>query len=148
MGDPIRVLVVDDHPLMRTGIAAMLTHEEDISVVGEAGNGVQALERYRELRPTVTLMDLRMPELDGIGAIKAIVGEFPDARIIALTTYEGDVDIHRAFVAGACGYLNFGLLGMHERAAAARGSLTMRSRPGQGTTVTLDVPLHLARSNE
>jgi len=124
MGDPVRVLVVDDHPLMRTGIAAMLNREPDITVVGEAGNGREAIERYRELRPAVTLMDLRMPELDGIGAITAIVTEFPDARIVALTTYEGDVDIHRALVAGACGYLLKGMVGtevVSATRAVARG---------------------------
>jgi DNA-binding NarL/FixJ family response regulator len=109
---------------MRTGIAAMLNREPDIAVVGEAGNGREAVERYRELRPAVTLMDLRMPELDGIGAITAIVTEFPDARIVALTTYEGDVDIHRALVAGACGYLLKGMVGtevVSATRAVARG---------------------------
>jgi DNA-binding NarL/FixJ family response regulator len=92
--------------------------------VGEAGNGREAIERHRELRPAVTLMDLRMPELDGIGAIAAIVAEFPDARIVALTTYEGDVDIHRALVAGACGYLLKGMVGtevVSATRAVARG---------------------------
>jgi DNA-binding NarL/FixJ family response regulator len=118
------VLVVDDHPLMRTGIAAMLNREPDIAVVGEAGNGREAIERHRELRPTVTLMDLRMPELDGIASIEAIIAESPDARIIVLTTYEGDVDIHRALVAGACGYLLKGMVGaevVSATRAAARG---------------------------
>jgi len=122
--ETIRVLVVDDHPLMRTGIAAMLNREADVAVVGEAGDGREAIERYRELRPTVTLMDLRMPELDGIASIEAIIGEFPDARIIVLTTYEGDVDIHRALVAGACGYLLKGMVGAEVVSAtrtAARG---------------------------
>jgi two-component system, NarL family, response regulator len=129
-----RVLIVDDHPLMRTGIAAMLTRESDIAVVGEAGNGREALERYRELRPDVTLMDLRMPELDGIGAIQAIVSEFPDARIVALTTYEGDVDIHRALVAGACGYLLKGMVGteiVSATRAAARGERVIPSAVAQ-----------------
>lgn len=120
----IRVLIADDHPLMRTGIGAMLSREGDITVVGEAGNGEEAVARYRELRPAVTLMDLRMPELDGIGAIQSIVQEFPDARIVVLTTYEGDVDIHRALVAGACGYLLKGMMGaevVSATRAAARG---------------------------
>ena len=109
---------------MRTGIAAMLNREPDIAVVAEAGNGREAIERYRELRPAVTLMDLRMPDLDGIAAITAIVSEFPDARIVALTTYEGDVDIHRALVAGACGYLLKGMVGtevVSATRAVARG---------------------------
>jgi DNA-binding NarL/FixJ family response regulator len=121
---PIRVLVVDDHPLMRTGIAAMLNHEADITVVGEATSGRDAIELYGQLRPTVTLMDLRMPELDGIAAIEAIVREFPDARIVVLTTYEGDVDIHRALVAGASGYLLKGMACVEvvsATRAAARG---------------------------
>lgn len=126
----VRVLVVDDHPLMRTGIAAMLNREADIRVVGEGGNGREAVERYRELRPSVTLMDLRMPEVDGIGAIEAIIGEFPDARIIVLTTYEGDVDIHRALVAGASGYLLKGMVGgevVEATRAVARGERVIPS---------------------
>src|SRR5580704_6547693 len=130
MGDPVRVLVVDDHPLMRTGIAAMLNREADITVVGEAGDGREAIERYRQLRPAVTLMDLRMPELDGIGAIEAIIREFPDARIVVLTTYEGDVDIHRALVAGASGYLLKGMIGaevVSATRAVARGERVIPS---------------------
>jgi two-component system, NarL family, response regulator len=122
--EPVRVLVVDDHPLMRTGIGAILNREADITVVGEAGNGREAVARYRELRPTVTLMDLRMPELDGIQAIETIMREFPNARIVVLTTYEGDVDIHRALVAGACGYLLKGMVGsevVSATRAVARG---------------------------
>jgi DNA-binding NarL/FixJ family response regulator len=122
--ETINVLVVDDHPLMRTGITAMLNREADIIVVGEAGDGREAIQRFRELRPTVTLMDLRMPELGGIASIEAIISEFPDARIIVLTTYEGDVDIHRALVAGACGYLLKGVVGaevVSATRAAARG---------------------------
>jgi two-component system, NarL family, response regulator len=128
--EKIRVLVVDDHPLMRTGIAAMLNREPDITVVGEAGDGREAIERYRQLRPAVTLMDLRMPELDGIAAIEAIVGEFADARIVVLTTYEGDVDIHRALVAGASGYLLKGMIGaevVSATRAVARGERVIPS---------------------
>src|SRR5215472_13197677 len=127
---PIRVLLADDHPLMRAGIAAMLNRERDITVVGEAGNGREAVDRHRELLPTVTLMDLRMPELDGIGAIQAIVEEFPSARILVLTTYEGDVDIHRALVAGACGYLLKAMVGaevVSAARAAARGERVIPS---------------------
>jgi two-component system, NarL family, response regulator len=102
---PIRVIAVDDHPLIRAGLDAVISAESDIQLVGEAANGAEALERYRELKPDVVLMDLRMPVMDGVAAIKALVGEFPDARVIALTTYEGDEDIYRALSAGAKGYV-------------------------------------------
>jgi DNA-binding NarL/FixJ family response regulator len=104
-GSPIRVLVADDHPVVRNGLVGVIAQQPDFAVVGEAANGQQALERYREHRPDVVLMDLRMPGMDGVSAIEAIRKEFPDARILALTTYEGDVDIHRALGAGARGYL-------------------------------------------
>ncbi len=112
----------------------MLNREPDISVIGEAGTGREALERFRDLRPTVVLMDLRMPDLDGIAATRAIVDEFPDARIVVLTTYEGDVDIHRALVAGACGYLMKGMVGAEVVAAtraAARGERVIPSAVAQ-----------------
>ena len=103
--EKIRVLVADDHPLMREGIAAVIQGAEDIIVVGEAGNGQQAIEMFRVLRPDVTLMDLRMPIINGIDAIKAIRVEFPTSRFIVLTTYQGDVQALRALKAGAMGYL-------------------------------------------
>jgi DNA-binding NarL/FixJ family response regulator len=104
-GAPIRVLVADDHPVVRSGLAGVIGQQAELTLVGEAANGREALERFREHRPDVVLMDLRMPGMDGVSAIQAIRAEFPDARILALTTYEGDVDIHRALEAGARGYL-------------------------------------------
>jgi DNA-binding NarL/FixJ family response regulator len=101
----IRILSVDDHPLLREGIAAVIEGQADMVVVAEATNGREAIERFREWRPDVTLMDLQMPELSGIDAIIAIRREFPHARIVVLTTYRGDVQALRAFKAGASGYL-------------------------------------------
>jgi two-component system NarL family response regulator len=101
----IRILVADDHALVRQGIAAVVGRETDMSVVGEAGDGRQAVERFRVLQPDVTLMDLGMPVMDGVLAMKTIRAEFPRSRFIALTVYEGDEDIHRALQAGAQAYL-------------------------------------------
>jgi len=101
----IRVLCVDDHPLIRKGIASILANEPDMELVAEASDGREAVRVFRESHPDVTLMDLRMPELDGIAATRAIREEFPAARIIALTSYEGDQDIYRALDAGVRGYL-------------------------------------------
>lgn len=101
----IRVLTVDDHPLLRSGIAAVLQRAEDILVVGEAANGQEAVESFRMLQPDVTLMDIQMPVMNGIDAILAIRTEFPTARFAVLTTYEGDVQALRALKAGATGYL-------------------------------------------
>ncbi|NIJ21655.1 DNA-binding NarL/FixJ family response regulator [Sphingomonas naasensis] len=102
---PIRILIVDDHPLLREGVAAILEDRADIVVVGEAGGGAEAVERFRTLQPDVTLMDLQMPGMNGLEAIVAIRGEFPQARILVLTTYAGDVQAVRALKAGATGYL-------------------------------------------
>jgi DNA-binding NarL/FixJ family response regulator len=102
---PIRVLVVDDHPLVRQGVVAVVAAESDMAVVGEAGDGRQALELFRKVRPDVTLVDLGLPVLDGIGTMEAIRSEFPGSRFIALTVYQGDEDIHRALQAGAQAYL-------------------------------------------
>lgn len=102
---PIRVLCVDDHPLIRNGIASILANESDMELVGEAADGREAIEAFRAVRPDVTLMDLRMPVLDGIAATAAIRREFPSALVIALTSYEGDQDIYRALSAGVRGYL-------------------------------------------
>jgi DNA-binding NarL/FixJ family response regulator len=102
---PIRILVVDDHPVLREGVAAILEDRPDLLMVGEARDGVEAVERFRTLRPDVTLMDLQMPVMDGVEAIAAIRAEFPEARILVLTTYAGDVQAVRALKAGATGYL-------------------------------------------
>jgi DNA-binding NarL/FixJ family response regulator len=107
---PIRVLTVDDHPLLREGIATMLAAQPDMRSVAEASNGREAIEQYRVHRPDVTLMDLQMPEMNGVDAMIAICGEFPGARIIVLTTYTGDVQVLRALKAGARGYLLKNLL--------------------------------------
>ncbi len=101
----IRLMTVDDHPIYRGGLAALIAAYPDFKLVAEAANGKQAVELYREIRPDVTLMDLSMPVMTGVEAITQITGEFPDARIIALTTWDGDADIHRALEAGARGYL-------------------------------------------
>ena len=106
----IRVLAVDDHPLLREGIAALIGSEEDMELVGEASNGREALDLFRKLKPDITLMDLQMPEMNGIDAIGAIRGVFPDARIIVLTTQPGDVQVSRALRAGARAYLLKGML--------------------------------------
>ena len=106
----IRVLAVDDHPLLREGIAALIGSEEDMELIGEASNGREGLDMFRKFRPDVTLMDLQMPEMNGIDAIGAIRGEFPEARIIVLTTHPGDVQVSRALKAGARAYLMKGEL--------------------------------------
>ena len=101
----IRILTVDDHPLLRKGIAALVNAEPDMKLIAEAANGEEAIEAFRSHRPDVTLMDLQMPTVDGLEAIDRIREEFPNARIIVLTTYTGDIQVLRALRAGARGYI-------------------------------------------
>jgi DNA-binding NarL/FixJ family response regulator len=102
---PIRILVADDHPIVREGITGLIGVQADMTLVAQAGNGREAIQHFRTQRPDVTLMDLQMPEMNGLDALIAIRTEFPEARVIMLTTYEGDVHILRALKAGAQGYL-------------------------------------------
>ena len=101
----IRILAVDDHALVREGIAVLIGTQPDMTLVAEASNGREAIQQFRTHRPDITLMDLQMPEMNGFDAILAIRGEFPDARIVVLTTYQGDIQILRSLKAGAQGYL-------------------------------------------
>jgi DNA-binding NarL/FixJ family response regulator len=101
----IRVFSVDDHPLLREGISALINSQPDMVLVGHATTGREAIQRFREFHPDVTLMDLRLPDVSGIDAMIAIRNDFPNARIVMLTTFEGDVEIQRALAAGARGYM-------------------------------------------
>src|SRR5712672_3782633 len=107
---PIRILSVDDHPLIRQGVAGLVATQADMNRIAEAVNGREAIQQFHRHRPDITLMDLQMPEMNGLDAIIAIRGEFPEARIIVLTTYKGDVQVLRALKAGARAYLLKSLL--------------------------------------
>jgi DNA-binding NarL/FixJ family response regulator len=102
---PIRVLIVDDHPMIRAGLTSTIAPEQDLEVIGTASTGKEGVEQYRQFQPDITLMDLRMPEMGGVEAIRTIRSQFPAARIVVLSTYQGDDDIYRALEAGAVTYL-------------------------------------------
>jgi two-component system NarL family response regulator len=101
----IRIMIIDDHPVVREGLSRIIVSDENMEVVGEASNGAEALEKFRKLRPDVALMDMRMPQMNGVEAIEAIRKDFPNARIIVLSTYDLEEDIYLALQAGARGYL-------------------------------------------
>ncbi|HEU4869877.1 MAG TPA: response regulator transcription factor [Pyrinomonadaceae bacterium] len=105
MSNPIRVFSVDDHPLLREGISALVNSQADMTLVAEASNGAEAIQMFKQQQPDVTLLDLRLPDMSGIDILIAIRSEFPEARVIMLTTFEGDVEIQRALQAGARGYM-------------------------------------------
>jgi DNA-binding NarL/FixJ family response regulator len=135
---PITVMVVDDHPLFREGLAALLHGEDDVTLVGEAADGHEAIERFRALLPDVTLMDLQMPGLDGIEAMEMIRREFPLARFVVLTTYSRDVQVLRALRAGAAGYL--------VKSALRKELLnTIRAVHGGGRNLSAEVAAELAK---
>jgi DNA-binding NarL/FixJ family response regulator len=105
VASPMRILVVDDHPVFREGVSALVSGQSDMSIVAQASNGREAIQQFRTHQPDITLMDLQLPEMNGLDALSAIRGEFPEARIIVLTTYAGDMQVLRAIKAGARAYL-------------------------------------------
>ena len=138
----IRILAVDDHQLIRQGIAGLIADEPGMTLVAEATNGREAIDQFRRHRPDVTLMDLQMPELNGIEAMTAIRAEFPEARIIVLTTYTGDVQVLRAIKAGASGYLLKSTL-VNEMLAAIRA--VHAGRKALSAEVSFDLAEHAAQ---
>ena len=107
--EKIKVMVVDDHPLMRVGVAAIINARPNMTVVAQTGTGEEAVALFHQHKPDITLMDLRLPKMSGVDAILAIRARYPESRFVVLTTYEGDEDIHRAFDAGARGYVIKGM---------------------------------------
>ena len=134
---PIRVLIVDDHPMIRAGLTATIDPEADMTVVGSASTGREGVEQYRRHQPDVTLMDLKMPDMGGVEAIRAIRAEFPAAKIVVVSTYKGDEDIYRALEAGAITYLLKDTLG--EKMVAV-----IREVAGGGRPMLLEVAQRLA----
>jgi DNA-binding NarL/FixJ family response regulator len=139
--DTIRILAADDHQLIRQGIAGLIADEPGMTLVAEAANGREALDEFRRHKPDVTLMDLQMPEMNGIEAMTAIRTEFPDARIIVLTTYKGDVQVLRAIKAGASGYLLKSTL-VNEMLAAIRA--VHAGRKALSAEISFDLADHAA----
>jgi DNA-binding NarL/FixJ family response regulator len=138
---PIRILSVDDHPLVRDGIAAILEAQPDMVLIGQASNGREAITVFRARRPDVTLMDLRMPDMSGVATIAAIRAEFPNARIVVLTTYNGDVQATAALKAGARGYLLKSLVGNELRETIRAVHAGKRRIP---TEVAAEIAEHVA----
>jgi DNA-binding NarL/FixJ family response regulator len=138
----IRILVADDHQLIRQGIAGQIADQPGMTLVAEAANGREAIDQFRRHRPDVTLMDLQMPEMNGIEAMMAIRSEFPEARIIVLTTYMGDVQVLRAIKAGASGYLLKSTL-VNEMLAAIRA--VHAGRKALSAEVSFDLAEHAAQ---
>jgi len=144
MAEPMTVLCADDHPLMRDGIAFALQQEPDIVLVAQAASGTDAVKAFRQHKPDITLMDLQMPEMDGIEAMSAILSEFPRARIIVLTTYSGDIQASRALKLGARGYLLKGMLRTDLAKTIREVHAGKRCIPQQ---VAQEIAIHLAVDN-